>query len=690
MMSENTPTITLKIENLDGGAYPLRLLFHGENGLEERAYTSIPKEEFERNNTDKWDFDPIEKFLDEPDESGDFKKIGAKLYSLISSDDVGEKWKNFTGANKLRCRVQLDIEPAEVAVFPWELVYKDNKEWLATDKNQTFIRRYEPSGEVSEMKENSSLLRVLIVVGVDKNDTAVLPWQEVRRIESIIHNQNRDATENRLTHRIIDIEVLEQPDLDTLIEKYEEIKPHIFHFIGHGGLNADGDSYLLLTYPGNDGTDQIEWTYDMIAGNFKNVEILPRFVFINACRSQNKQLSQEDLKRQAWSIGDVFRDLNVPAVLTMQADIGGADAGIFSEAIYKSLAKLEPLDAALGAAREAMLNKIATTRKRDWAIPVLTVAAPPEEILPFKPKASEELMKKIKSCSEFVGIEYFIDRIVPRRQLIQGFFPLPPGVPDKNLTVVSGKESSGKSWLVTWCLEVCALLNHDVRYVMIGGDRSKTWLDVLLQIRRGNKEKRSSLLIYDELEKTVFEQFYWELEHRFKNSVGVPPRNNAPVIPKDDYQLADSKLVSEHSKETIESFLQALAQTAQANNPLIIVLDQFKGISESDMKELIEHLIEPVAAGKVNSVKFILVLTEDELENFEIKKLVSSYRDVPIKMLEPNTFFEMASEYLRKLIKIQGLKYTEEEIERAADGVAIVIKKKNQAYSPSEFKKHFM
>jgi len=373
-MSADIPTITLEIGKLENDKYPLRLLEKTAAGYKEKAAAEIDASEFDRS---LWDFDPIEKFLEEPDESADFQIIGEKLYALISKDRVGAEWKLLKAAQNNRFRVQLDIKAEEVSEFPWELAYRnDDADWLAVDGYHTFFRRFESSAGIPGAAENPSILRLLIVVGAEKDDTDILPLAEVRKIQLVVHSQNRTAPENKLFHRIIDIDVLWQPNLNQITDKLKEFKPHIFHFIGHGGIDGD-KAFLQLDTAGG---GSIEWTHDAIRSDFRAAGVvLPRFVFINACRSQNNaagesELSESELKRQAWSIGNIFRRLGVPAVLTMQADIGGEIAGEFSAAFYEALARLEPLDAALAAARGKMMRYKGTSSERDWAIPVLTLA----------------------------------------------------------------------------------------------------------------------------------------------------------------------------------------------------------------------------------------------------------------------------------------------------------------------------
>lgn len=674
-MKEIPPTITLEIGVPDenSGEYPLRLLFHGEQGLEEKASAKIAGARLERANLDP---DPVRTILETDDDSSDFEKIGETFYELLHQGDVGAAWDDYK-AKHPRLRVQLEIKPPQVASLPWELLCADLIRF-AVDPEQTFIRTYKPARAPETMKPGAWPIRVLIVVGASDEDQAVLPLEEIRWIESQIYKYDRQDPENHLVHRVIDIEILKRPSLDQLKEVYKSgFKPHVFHFIGHGGINANGKAYLVINYynPQTKQTEPINWTVDDILNDIRDWKWTPRFVFINSCRSESKNQDYEENKKQAWSIGDIFRKLGVPAVLTMQADINGKVAGVFAGSLYKSLAELDPLDTALAHARSSAKTAAGGFDKREWALPVLTVAVAPEEILPLKPKA--ERIDEIKECTAFKEIEVFSDRREERRRLIRGFYPLPPAIENRDLIIVKGGKETGKSWLAKWCMEACALLNHDIRYVEVGGQESKTWLDILFQIRFGNEGQRSSLLIHNRLDDAAFERFHWETESRFKGH--KPPAVwDGTVVPHRQLKVADpdAKWTPDFIEETFKSFRTCITQAAKVNNPLIIVMDHFTkngGVTESEMfTYLVPLLIDfaakkklraNISANEARVVKFILVLTEREYEDFKIEELIGSGYDIALTYIDPKHYEDAAKEYLDRIRDSKKVSMTDEQFQ---------------------------
>ena len=663
-MSDSPPTLVLEIGDLDAKtrAFPLRLIQLDQKGAREKAIAWIPEAKFDLAAVAKeLAFDPIETFREEDGVSDSFEKIGHYLYDLLSQTKVKREWDNLKKQHD-RLRVLLDIKPKWLASFPWELV-RDETNILSVNTSQTFVRSYSPDKLLKKPLGDCWPLRVLILIGARPDDARVLPWKEVRLIEDALHKADRQEQDNKLVHRVVDIEVLANPTLERLRAVYGEFKPHIFHFIGHGELAPNLSAHLIIQSldPKTNKYEEIKWTPPQIRTTLQtHARIgLPSFVLVNACRSEVAGTKAEDA-RQAWSIGDVFRSVGVPAVLTMQTDINGEVAGVFAGALYKALAELDPLDVAVAHARNAISDHVKSLEKREWAIPVLTIATPPEDVLQFKPTAAETRLAEIKDCAIFNEISCFSDRVYQRRKLIRGFYPLPPQTADRDLIVVHGQKDSGKSWLARWCMEACALLNNDIRYVEVGGMETKTWFDVLLQIRDGDDTKNNSLLINSPLDPTAFRRFNWELEHRFN---GKEPPNiwDETEVPPRKIKLSDpgAKWPEQFAKNTFESFRQAIIQAAQVDNPLIIVLDHFTknaGITVSDMDNyLIPFLIRPVAQrqfrdeNESRTVKFVLVMTEEEFKNFKIAEKVSGFYDVEAPLFEADTFAALLTEHLRRM-----------------------------------------
>ena len=343
-MGQTPTTVILQIGELDKNqnSYPLRLFVAGKK--KELATEWITSDELDRT---KLQFgDPVTTFLTEVDADPVFQTIGKYLYTLLYRGSIKDQWDKLS-AKPEGVRLELEIIPKDVAAFPWALL-NDGLAQLALPDNR-FTRKFTPA-KLKPLPPDTGPLRVLIVIGAKDEDADVLPLSEVRHVETEIRKRNRFQADNLLAHRMIDIKVVPRPTIEKLQGEYKDFKPHIFHFIGHGELIGNDGCLVINVFDekAQKYAPPVKWTAAQIFANFQTWRWLPRLVFINACRSDAQNSTTEDIRMQAWSIGDVFRRLSVPAVLSMQADIKGDLAGTFAGIVYKGLAELKPLDEAPG------------------------------------------------------------------------------------------------------------------------------------------------------------------------------------------------------------------------------------------------------------------------------------------------------------------------------------------------------
>ena len=138
---------------------------------------------------------------------------------------------------------------------------------------------------------------------------------------------------------------------------------HVFHYIGHGGLDKQtGDGLLLLTGP--DGRSQLATGPELFV-MLANSPI--RLAVLNSC--QGAQISTVD--PYAGTAASLVHQ-GVPAVIAMQFEISDYAAIAFSRTLYEAIAYGWPVDIAVGEARRAIL----ATSKSQWAAPVLYLRAP--------------------------------------------------------------------------------------------------------------------------------------------------------------------------------------------------------------------------------------------------------------------------------------------------------------------------
>lgn len=615
-----------------------------------------------------------DKFVSQNDETSELTAIGHHLHSLLHYGVVGEKLEELRGELGVAggLRVLLDVRDPELARLPWELIYGGGSRRPFQDTKNTFVRvwHYDEGGKGEQAEPLSWPLRILIVVGVNEQQAKKIgAQQEIDRIEEAL----------RPVKWLVDVYVCEQATLDELERVCTEFKPHVFHYIGHGGVrqtNLGGvprtDSYVVLQ--NDDGKDST-WMPSQIATSLTVWGCVPRLAFVNACRSDNASTLED--QTTSWDVGDAFRDLGVPAVLTMQADIEGPAAGELAGMLYQRMARGEPVDRALAAARVRVRDTTVATNadeRRDWATPTLTLSIPPERVLPLLAQIAGRPPQEI-TCQWFDDVRVFAGRRFDRRQFIYGIYPIPPRMPDKELIFVLGNKQMGKTWLTLSCLESYALKGHDVRYVELVAGSSPKWIDVLMRIQTGDPDPAKAIagqlpLIFRPLAPRAFDKFNHELPYRLKNE--KPPDWDGRPVPAPD-RLDTSDLDNLHMTgvdEIFKSFRDALREAAEPNNPLIIVLDKFSdpdgNFTEAHMnKVLVPHLIEKAAGGDLlrrgddgtRSVKLVLVINEEEWVNYHRNKSRPSLNDlkkyahvVQLEGIPAKDYDKVANEFFRNLL----------------------------------------
>jgi|GEM_PF-1924751 hypothetical protein len=618
-------------------------------------------------------------FLKQATEHVDFGSIGRHLFALLNLGEVGKRWKTLIAGKKqdenLRVHLDINIEGGvdqELGLLPWELISNGAEQWFQdTEDSIIRVHNYETEEDPKIVKVNWPI-RLLVVVG--GADDSIGAAEEVDKIEDVLREVNR----------LIDVDVIEHKTIDELETKCTNFRPHIFHYIGHGAVDAQKNSKIFLV---DNAGKNAPWSATEIGSSLRAWKWFPRFVFINACRTAGSKTPTLDGQVASWGVGDAFRSLKIPAVLTMQADVRGTLAGTFAGEVYTRLARGESIDRATAGARVKVRNNtpgVERNNTRDWAAPVLSISIPPEKILPLKP-TSEERETDIRLCEKFQEVSVLANRRDDRRKFIHGFHPISDQKTDWGLTMVRGGKDSGKTWLTLWCLEACAWQNHDVRYVEVVGKDSPSWLEVLTQIQRGDESKATAgryQLIYRPLDQKAFNEFNHELQHRIKNE--TPPVWDKSDVPFKELDVKDLENLPENQvKEIFKSFCKALPQAAAEDNPLIIVFDQFTHgearVSDPHMnKFLIPYLFAEAAAGNLKSaegkqsVRLVLILNDDELKMYaELeKKLGSQWHEVNLEEIPAEDFEKVVKEFYRNLKaapeRVQGLikNATKEQMDR--------------------------
>jgi hypothetical protein len=546
----------------------------------------------------------IRLFLLEQDQTSDgFEAIGAYLHDLLASGDVGVEWQAHA---QEPVRLLLDVRTERLAAIPWELMCRGPKR-LAADVTSPFARVGKAYPGAGELRAVRWPLRVLVVVGSRAEDRVVNAEPEIARLVDAF----------RRMCGLVDVEFLRQPSRGRVREMYQRLRPHIFHFIGHGSVES-GRGRLEL-YDG-DKDENVAWTTAEIDMDLAGWQ--PRVAILNACRSASVEAQDG-----AWRVADAFAGLGVPAVIAMQADIRGDAAARFTGGLYRALAERHPLDVAVAEGRREITD-VAPIEHRDFALPCLTVSAPPASVLEMRFGVSEEHRQRVENTH--ARLRAFVDRTEARRRLSPGLDP-EPDEPQENIeppdaVAIVGGSAVGKSELARWCVGAFELHGGNAAYVDFRRSERLAFFDALELIG----ERLSESLVHGGRNRPAFEA--WSSYARRMIGTDADGRRHPP---------ADDAIAN-----VFATFGDALRQAA-SKRPLLIVLDHVSGVEEHHWGFLCKWLLEPIGRHLLAPVRVIIVLSEEQRSSRlteEVERLMPP--PVELTRFKPDEFEAIARQYL--------------------------------------------
>jgi hypothetical protein len=354
------------------------------------------------------------------DPSKHFPAIGAALHDALLTGPIGHELAVARAGGPVR--LLLDIEPEELRTLPWELMRRRTS-LLFCDPANPVARVTAPFVASEAVPGRCWPLRVLLVIGSRADDDVVAAEAELDHI--------RDAFRKHCG--LVDLEVLTRPTREDIRKYVKGMRPHVFHYVGHGNHDAEHGGYLELHPKDGDGGTK-EWTSEEIQIDLG--ECPPRLALLNACQSGTE-------REGTWAAADGLTALQVPAIIAMQGPIGGNEAARFARGFYHSLAQGEAIDIAVARGRVEITDSAPATR-RDYALPCLILGAHPDAILDL----SDD--EHVPRGGRLSVTRRMVDRTERRRQLWD--LMRPDGGPGPRVFAITGPQKVGKGSLVRWCL----------------------------------------------------------------------------------------------------------------------------------------------------------------------------------------------------------------------------------------------
>ncbi|MDJ0695367.1 CHAT domain-containing protein [Mastigocoleus sp. MO_188.B34] len=332
-----------------------------------------------------------------------FEEFGTLLYRCLFNDGVDDAFKNILKdireskrtENPNRYRLQLTFRPEvnELAGIPWEFLYYPNSETIKgrflADEPNLVISRYIPSElERVDLNITGDSLKILVVTSEPEDRDKVLPHLTIETINNLRNNY------------LVYLEILENKKIEEVQGKINDIKPHIFHYIGHGEFDSQEQVGSIALVDTN---KKAEWIDDNTFGEFfRNFK--PRLVILQACQG-----GEVDFTANYAGLAPQLTRNEIPAVIAMQYPVNNVVASLFSEAFYEALAKGESVDAAMQQGRGKIVRDDPSNRdkashlefysNRNFGTPVLYMSARDGRIMP-RPKPKKFDIEVLRSSTD--------------------------------------------------------------------------------------------------------------------------------------------------------------------------------------------------------------------------------------------------------------------------------------------------
>ena len=276
-------------------------------------------------------------------------RVGRYLYWCLGLQEGRRRAGQEAG---LRLRICFDREErfAPLAALPWELLCLDGS-FLNQDR-QTPVVRYLESGRPQPYPLAEGL-RVLLVVSAPQDLPALDTDQERGKVREALKQLEGAEIDEYL-----------QPSVQGLRARLLDGEYHIVHFLGHGDFDpSTGEGCLLF-----ETEDRLSQPVDglLLGSHLQGIPSL-RLVILNAC--WGAVFPRHEGQNPFSGVAAALTLRGMPAVVAMQFPVTDTAAITFSEVLYRRLAALDPVDAAVTEGRLAIYA--CDPESTEWATPVL-------------------------------------------------------------------------------------------------------------------------------------------------------------------------------------------------------------------------------------------------------------------------------------------------------------------------------
>lgn len=288
------------------------------------------------------------------DATPEAERYGKALFAALFTGDVLHAYRGslyVAGQQGHGLRVRLHFSDSQdLANIPWELLYDGDRHRFPCQFSKYPIVRYVDVPEPVIPLALDGPLRMLVVVSGPRDFPELDVEKEMLRVTSAVSPLEKSGR--------LQMDRLPIPTPEATHEALLKGGYHVFHFMGHGGLDRQtGDGVLAFTGP--DGLSRLV-NGQLLRVFLSNSPI--QLAVLNAC--DGARISEVDpYAGTALSLVEQ----GIPAVVAMQFEITDQASIAFSSTLYESITSGAPVDLAVTLARQAIL----ATSHTEWATPVL-------------------------------------------------------------------------------------------------------------------------------------------------------------------------------------------------------------------------------------------------------------------------------------------------------------------------------
>uniref|UniRef100_UPI003221BFCC CHAT domain-containing protein n=1 Tax=Intrasporangium sp. TaxID=1925024 RepID=UPI003221BFCC len=281
------------------------------------------------------------------------KAFGTALFRALFNDKALNilRTSQFVAARHqrgLRLRIRF-ADVTELANLPWELLYDPDKHrYPCQYRSSPTIRVLDLPDPARPVKVAGPLRMLVVICGPDD-----LPDLDVEAEWRLLEHE----LEPLVRAGRIELVRLPVPTLEALHARVLAQEFHVFHFIGHGGIDANGEGFLAFAHRNGRARRVLGSHLGVMLSNSPI-----RLAVLNSC--QGGTVATVD---PYGCTAVALLEQGIPAVVAMQFPISDLAAQTFSRTLYDSVAAGRSVDLGVTIGRQAVL----AASESEWATPVL-------------------------------------------------------------------------------------------------------------------------------------------------------------------------------------------------------------------------------------------------------------------------------------------------------------------------------